>query len=76
MKSCKPLYEIYNSIYKDKLKGFYDKDYIYNNFTDISLAILIGDDGYKTGIKWSFCSKNVVKRPKNRGSGFASFLSK
>jgi hypothetical protein len=48
LKSCKPLYEIYNSIYKDKLKGFYDKDYIYNNFTDISLAILIGDDGYKT----------------------------
>lgn len=49
LKSCRPLYEIYNSIYSNKLKGFYDKDYIYNNFTDISLAILIGDDGSKAG---------------------------
>lgn len=50
LKSCKELYSLYEAIYDDKkVKRFVDKDYIFNNFTEISLAILIGDDGYKTG---------------------------
>jgi DNA-binding CsgD family transcriptional regulator len=62
LKSCKELYNIYEAIYdSNKVKRFVNKEYLYKNFTEISLAILIGDDGSNatSGIQIATNSFNI-----------------
>ena len=52
------LKEIYDVFYADRVKSIYDKEWFEKYFTDLSLAIWFGDDGYKTGKTCCFATNN------------------
>lgn len=58
---------IFDAFYKNKItsngfiKGLYNKEYIYNNFNELSLAIWLMDDGTKQGNHIKFCTDNFIK---------------
>jgi hypothetical protein len=58
---------MFDAFYKSKttsngyIKGIYNKDYIFNNFNELSLAIWLMDDGTKQGKHIKFCTDNFTK---------------
>lgn len=65
------LKEIYDVFYKNKVKDVYDKQWFEKYFTDLSLAIWFGDDGYRTGKTCCFATNNFSKETLNY---FVEFL--
>lgn len=51
---CLALKEVYDAFYKDKKKQIYNKEFILKHFTDLSLAVWYGDDGYFVGNAYHF----------------------
>lgn len=54
IKSCLALKNLYDAFYKNREKQIYNKQFILDNFTDLSLAIWYGDDGYFIGNAYHF----------------------
>jgi len=58
---CHPyLTELYELFYREKIKVI-PKDFISNNFNDISLAVLIGDDGNFSDNSIRICTDSFLK---------------